>query len=125
MFIRCLQCNWIGMPKETKEDGQCPHCSCTGYLMELDSDSSFTDYDLEQLWDAFGDTAMIWMKLKSLFWISQRAPIALISGTGLMSVIQKECIFSPMALCLDFPFMVYYSILPGCFRAGKKEESNE
>ena len=58
MFIRCLQCNWIGMPKETKEDGQCPHCSCTGYLMELDSDSSFTDYDLEQLWDAFGDTAM-------------------------------------------------------------------
>nr|DAJ25007.1 MAG TPA: hypothetical protein [Caudoviricetes sp.] len=30
-----------------------------------------------------------------------------------------------MALCLDFPFMVYYSILTGCFRAGKKEESNE
>lgn len=55
MFIRCLQCNWIGMPKETKEDGQCPHCSSTGYLMELDSDSSFTDYDLEQLLDAFGD----------------------------------------------------------------------
>ena len=24
--------------------------------MELDSDSSFTDPDLEQLWDAFGDT---------------------------------------------------------------------
>lgn len=43
------------MPKETKEDGQCPHCSSTGYLMELDSDSSFTDYDLEQLLDAFGD----------------------------------------------------------------------
>lgn len=56
MFVRCLQCNWIGMPKETKEDGQCPHCSSTGYLMELDSDSSFTDPDLEQLWDAFGDT---------------------------------------------------------------------
>ena len=32
--------------------------SSTGYLMELDSDSSFTDYDLEQLWDAFGDTAI-------------------------------------------------------------------
>ena len=55
MFVRCLQCNWIGNPNETKEDGQCPHCSCTGYLMELDSDGSFTDYDLEQLWDAFGD----------------------------------------------------------------------
>ena len=26
--------------------------------MELDSDSSFTDPDLEQLWDAFGDTAI-------------------------------------------------------------------
>ncbi len=58
MFVRCLQCNWIGMPKETKEDGQCPHCSSTGYLMELDSDSSFTDPDLEQLWDAFGDTTI-------------------------------------------------------------------
>ena len=58
MFVRCLQCNWIGMPKETKEDGQCPHCSSTGYLMELDSDSSFTDPDLEQLWDGFGDTTI-------------------------------------------------------------------
>ena len=26
--------------------------------MELDSDSSFTDPDLEQFWDAFGDTAI-------------------------------------------------------------------
>ena len=60
-IVRCNFCGrWIGRDEDVglyynTDTEYCPECKCTEALMDVDYGCKFTDRELEQLWELFGD----------------------------------------------------------------------
>lgn len=60
-IVRCNSCGrWIGRDEDVgshydMDTEYCPECKCTMGLMDVDYGCYFDDWELEQLWNLFGD----------------------------------------------------------------------
>ena len=60
-IVRCNSCGrWIGREEDVGlYDGidteYCPECRCTEALMDVDYGCKFDDWELERLWEIFGN----------------------------------------------------------------------
>ena len=59
-IVRCNMCDeWIGPETDIllmgEDDECCPHCGCIGGLMDMDNSDRFSEWELQELWQLFGD----------------------------------------------------------------------